>query len=70
MHIDPGPNNPKDQEGNGGSLLTLILAVIISVAIVSFIMSTSRRHAAALDEGIPPTAAAPAFAPTQPAPAP
>ncbi len=70
MHSDPGPNNQNGQESSGG-WLTLILAVIISLAIVSFIMTTSRRHAADLDEGAPPAATAPAPSePTQPAPAP
>ncbi len=70
MHIDPGPNN--QNAGNGGSLLAIILAVVISVIIVWFVVSISRRHAVALDEGGPPAATGPAqqTAPTQPAPTP
>ena len=70
MHTDPGPDNHDGQESSG-SWFTVILAIVISVVIVSAIMSTSRRHAVALDEGAPPAATTPTpSAPTQPAPAP
>ena len=68
MPIDPGPNGPDDEQGSGaGSLLSMILAIVISAVIIWFVVSTSRRHAVPLDEGAPP-AAAPAQPPHPPAP--
>ena len=61
------PNGPDGEESNSGSLVSIILAVVISVIVIYLVMANSRRHASSVDEGTPPaateTAPAPAAAP-------
>jgi hypothetical protein len=57
------PNRPDVEESSG--LFPLILAVIISAIALVFVMSTTRQHAATMDEGALP--AATEVAPAQPA---